>query len=156
MLQLDKFTEYQDKIVKKLIDSQEIVDLLLNQTNSEIPNSDLIDDQIHIYEYVPEVDDTAKSYICIDGDIDADISINEIPIQLYIFTHKSLMIDRNKFRGTRVNNLVNEIDKLLNDSDGFGIGKIKLESVDRFFPAKDYRGKIMTYTIKDFNQNRKF
>lgn len=155
MFEFDNFTKYQKTIIEKLTSSQEIVDLLLNRIDSEIPNSDLINDQIHFYDYVPEIDSEAKTYICVDGDIinGGKPQINNTFIYIYVFTHKDLMIDKDKFSGTRVNVLINEIDKLLNRSTEFGLGKLEFITAKRFIPPKDYKGRILEYLVKDINNN---
>jgi hypothetical protein len=151
---MDKLTKYKIEIIKKIINSQDIVDLILNELNSEVPNTDIINTNVFEYDYVPEIDSEAKTYVCIDGDLDATgtTTYNDITMYIYVFTHKTLMNLQDE-SGTRIDVLCNKIDNLLNSQMGFGMGKIIFDSCRRFVPQTDHYGRAILYRIKDLNSN---
>lgn len=138
--------------MQTLCKNEEIVHLITDSEDAPVPNYDLPYNQIFPFEFVPETVSQGTSFICFDVDI-ADVISKTfyLPvIYIWIFTHKSKL--RLEQGGVRIDQLAIEVNKELNGSRYFGLGELELKRVDHFVPILDYRGKILTYTARDFNR----
>ena len=54
--------------------------------------------------------------------------------------------------GARTDELAVAINQRLNGSRIFGLGTTDLKGVERFAPARDYQGRVLTYMMTDFNR----
>lgn len=54
--------------------------------------------------------------------------------------------------GVLLDKLSVEINKMLNGSRFYGLGQLKLSSVQRFEPITDYLGRVLVYSTVDFNR----
>jgi hypothetical protein len=149
---LDEFFDYKNELMKTLCSNKEIVRLVTDSSSAPVPNYDLAYSQIFPYEYIPDVVETGKTFICFDVDIAsvADKTYYVPAVYLWVFTHKSKM--RLDEGGIRVDKLASEIDKELNGNRNFGLGELNLSSVRRFSPISDYQGRVLSYSAKDFNR----
>lgn len=147
---LQELFDYKNLLMKELCGNEAIVCLTTGNDMATVPNHGLPYTQIYPYEFVPETVDDAKTFICFDVDI---VSVpNEtfyVPVlYVWIFTHKSLM--RMKEGGLLLDNISIEIDRMLSGSRFYGMGKLKLDSVNRFVPIQDYQGRVLTYYARDW------
>lgn len=111
--------------------------------------------QVFPFEYVPETNQEAKTYICFDVDIAKSYSNSKSrtfynpTIFVWVFTHKSLLrLDQG---GVRTDKLCAEICKEINGSFKYGLGELELESVRRFAPMTDYQGKYLVFEAREFS-----
>lgn len=154
---LKELGSYKYTIFTKIRNSDDIKEILLGKNyNVEIVD-DLLDEHIFPYLYVPETQQTAKSYICVDVVIPKvpNFSIKNLKIIIWVFTHKSLMnYSKKGYVGTRTDILSDILDKMLDTSRDFGIGRLKLEDVGLFNSEKQYYGRTLTYSASDFNVDK--
>lgn len=139
--------------MKDLCCNKNIVALITDDEESDVPNHTLPYSQIYPYEFIPETVDSGQTFICFDVDIAEVVNKTFYVPVLYIwaFTHKSKM--RLPNGGVRIDQLSAEIDKVLNGSRLYGLGELNLRSVGRFSPILDYQGRVLTYYAKDFNRS---
>lgn len=139
--------------MKDLCCNKNIVALITDDEESDVPNHTLPYSQIYPYEFIPETVDNGQTFICFDVDIAEVVNKTFYVPVLYIwaFTHKSKM--RLPNGGVRIDQLSAEIDKVLNGSRLYGLGELNLRSVGRFSPILDYQGRVLTYYAKDFNRS---
>lgn len=150
-MQLQDFYDYKERLMQDLMTNKEIVRLINEDVNFENAKS-LVYTQVFPCEYVPETAQTGKTYICCDVDISEvfNKTYYEPVLYIWIFTHRSqLWLPEG---GVRVDKLCAEICKAINGSRFYGLGELKLESVKRFAPMTDYQGKVLTFTMKEFNR----
>lgn len=149
---LNEFFDYKNKLMETLCRNENIVRLITDSKNTPVPNYTLAYDRIYPFEYVPDTVDDGKTFICFDVDI--PLVIDDVyykpALYVWVFTHKSKI--RLEEGGIRTDQLVVEINKELNGSRYFGLGRLKLYSVGRFSPITDFHGRVMTYSATDFNQ----
>ena len=149
---LEEFFDYKNLLMKELCSNEAIVKLVTGNENADVPNHGLPYTQIYPFEFVPETVGEGKTFICFDVDI---MSVPNktfyVPV-LYIweFTHKSRL--QMEGGGLLLDTLAMEIDKMLNGSRYYGLGELKLDSVQRFAPITDFQGRVLTYYTKDFNR----
>jgi hypothetical protein len=154
---LDQFTNYKYEIIKKFINSQEIIDLLKNQVGTSLEEIDsIIDDQIMSYRFVPQVDNVTKSYITLSTRVSRveNNKILEIQTSVYIIVPYALIKLPSLFRrrGNRIDCLIYEINKILNDTRTLkSIGKIQLLPNAPFSPADNHDGYEIRFLTTDFN-----
>lgn len=154
-MQLDEFFDYKNQLMKDLLTSDSIVELLSDgkEPLNEAEAIDLRYTQIFPCEYVPDTTSEGCTYICFDVDIQRTSSKTYYSPVLYIwvFTHKSLLRLPNG-GGVRVDRLCSEICKKINGSRYYGLGQLELASIRRFAPITDYIGKVMAFHASDFNR----
>lgn len=153
VVRLEEFFDYKNRLMKELCCNEEIIKLITDKDDSDVPNHNLAYSQIFPYEYIPETVDNGQTFICFDTDI-AEV-INKtfyIPVlYIWIFTHKSKT--RLTEGGIRVDKLSSKIDELLNGSRLYGLGELDLRNVGRFSPITDYQGRVLVYSTRDFNRS---
>ena len=152
MANLEEFTEYKNKLMQAICTSSTIVNLLKLDTDSvSITGRDMRYQRIYPYNYVPQTIEVAQTFICftVTAPNVRDDLITELRLTIYVFTHQDLMRTEN---GMRTDLLVAEIDKLLNGSTKYGLGKVSLKGCDVMQPpAQGYSGLYSVYSVKDFN-----
>ena len=154
MANLEEFTEYKQTLMKAICTSDRIVELLkLNTDPVGIQWRDMRYKRIFPYNYVPYTIETAQTFICftVTAPNVKDNLIAELRLTVYVFTHQDIMRTDS---GVRTDLLVSEIDKLLNGSTKYGLGKVSLRACDVMqVPAQGYSGLYSVYTVKDFSTN---
>lgn len=145
---------YKNKIVSAFINSDEICELLFNkEAYTEENVEDLIYKQIFPYLYVDETQTEVKTYICFEVDVPRipTGTVKDMKLIVWAYSHKDGMKYTKKgYSGTKVDILVDMIEKQLRESDKFGIGKPQLLSCTYFIPNNKYYGKQMVYNMPDF------
>lgn len=157
---LDQLVEYPAKIIKKISEDKFCVALLTNKKISEVTEEDcddVLDNYVYDYQYVDDTTQESRAYIWVDIEVNSvdNMQIKDIRAYITIACHKSFMkLDQEKFAGTignRKDNLVRYVDKLLNNSDIAGIGKLKLQAVKTLTPISGFAVRELTYEVPDFN-----
>lgn len=152
MANLEEFTTYKQTLMKAICTSDAIVELMkLDSDPQTITGRDMRYKRIYPYNYVPLTIETAQTFICftVTAPNVKDNLITELRLTVYVFTHQDLM---RTDTGMRTDLLVSEIDKLLNRSIEYGLGKVTLKMCDVMqVPCQGYSGLFSVYTVKDFN-----
>lgn len=152
MAHLEEFTEYKQTLMQAICTSANIVDLLKLSTDSaSITGRDMRYDRIFPYNYVPLVTQNAKTFVCftVTAPNVKDGIVTELMLTVFVFTHQDIM---RTDKGMRTDLLISEIDKLLNGSTKYGLGKVKLKGCDILqVPVRGYSGLYSMYVVKDFN-----
>lgn len=149
---LDELFDYKNTLMNDLLTSETIVKLLSEDGATLTNPEDLIYHQVFPFEYIPDVQEHARTFICGDVDIsgvDGKAFLNPT-IFLWVFTHKSKL--RLPGGGLRLDRLTSEIVKKLNGSRTYGLGELNLRDVKRFMPIVDYQGRILRFTTRDYNR----
>lgn len=155
---LDEFFNYKNQLIKDMLTNPKIVKLVSDDLVAHKNPSQLVYKQIFPYEYVPEIVDSGKTFICCDVDIDNVVSKTFLTPTLYIwvFTHKTML--RLPDGGVRTDKLCSEIAKTINGSRFYGLGELDLCAASHFAPISDFQGRALVFQTKDFNRvspNRK-
>lgn len=150
-MHLDEFFHYKNQLLNDLLTDEEIVRLI----NEDIPVEDagsLVWDQVMPVEFYPETIEKGRVYLCCDVDVRKvfNKTFYEPTLYIWVFVHKDLL--RLSEGGVRTDKLCHLIDKKINGSLLYGLGKLELQSVNRFGVVSDYTGKVMAYTATDFNK----
>ena len=152
MANLEEFTAYKQTLMKAICTSSTITELLkIDSDPIGITGKDMRYKRIYPYNYVPLTIENAQTFICftVTAPNVKDDLIAELRLTVYVFTHQDLMRTDN---GIRTDLLVSEIDKLLNGSTKYGLGKVSLKMCDILqVPCQGYTGLFSVYSVKDFN-----
>ena len=71
-MELTEFFDYKNQLMKELCCNENIVRLITDRKDSDVPNHTLAYSQIFPFEFVPETVDNGQTFICFDVDI-ADV-----------------------------------------------------------------------------------
>lgn len=150
LLGLDELFDYKNQLMGDLLTNPDIVRLIAE--DSDIRPERLMYSQIFPYEFVPDVTESAKTFVCCEVDIKEVIDKTYLTpvIYIWVFTHKSKV--RLPEGGVRTDKLTSEITKAINGSRMYGLGELNLFSAKRFSPITDYQGRVLTFYARDFNR----
>lgn len=154
MANLEEFTTYKQTLMKAICTSDSIIDLVkLDTDKPEVTGKDLRYVRIFPYNYVPLTTENATTFICftVTAPVVKNDMITELCLTIYVFTHQDIM---RTDKGMRTDLLVSEIDKLLNGSLEYGLGRVSLKGCDVMqVPVRGYTGLYSIYSVKDFNRS---
>ena len=151
-MNLKDFFDYKNQLMKDLCTNASVVRLITGDPNTPVPYKELAYKNIFPYQYVPDTVDDGKTLICYDVDVlkVPNRTYYTLALYIWIFTHKSNA--RLSEGGGLLDSLASEIDSMLNGNRLYGLGELKLNAADRFFPTKDYLGRELIYGAWDFNR----
>lgn len=149
---LEEFFDYKSELIKTLCSNKDIVRLITDCEKPKVPNHDLAYTHIFPYEYIPDIVDEGKTFICCDVDITQVMDKTYYKPTLYIwaFTYKTKL--HLPDGGVRTDELARAINAELNGNRNYGLGTLELQSVSSFAPIKDYLGRQLVYGATDFNR----
>lgn len=154
MANLEEFTTYKQTLMKAICTSSRITELMKIETDPvTITGKDMRYKRIFPYNYVPPVTEHAQSFICftVTAPNVRDELITELRLTVYVFSHQDIMRTEN---GIRTDLLISEVDKLLNGSTKYGLGKVSLKMCDVMqVPCQGYSGLFAVYSVKDFSRS---
>ena len=153
-MELQEFYDYKNRLMMDLCSNKRIVQLVTGEEEPEVPNRDLPYEQIYPFQFIPETENKARTFICFDVDIlKAPNKTFYYPvIYVWIMAHKSKMRTETG-EGCLTDLISSEIDHMLNGSRMYGQGELELGPVNRFIPTTDYLGRAMVYYTRDFNRS---
>ena len=144
-MNLSELGEYKHKVAALLAQDDTIINLLLGPVDDDADTDEMLlgDKSIstgHIYEfeYVPEINETADTYLCMET------VVAKAPSDT-AYRHTGVL-------GTKADVLAMNVDRLLNGSEDFGIGKVRLLNNDVYKPNNNYYGRCITYEVMAFNR----
>lgn len=158
---LPQLTTYKRKIIKAMYNNQNIVDLILGQLHSIIPNSNLVHKNIFDYSFVPSPTDTASTYVTIDGRVMGN-KMGTVNYTTYLIINvmvqkqnMQIIEDQDEIRGNRMDELVDNILALMGDKFGLGVGTNYLKEVSECNSVNEtYVYKSIVYDVQSFNPHR--
>lgn len=166
MMNLEELGEFKNKVVSKLINDPNIIDVLLGDLNKiDDPEVALLGKDnsgeggcVFKFEFVPDTQESSKTFLCIEvvpektnGD-----SVTEMSIYVFCYCSKNIMqtYHRKGQSGTRVDMLASDIDKILNGNTEFGIGPLEWVGSSIYKPALAYYGRMLVYRVSSFRRVR--
>lgn len=150
--QFEELYDYKDKLMKIICSDTEIVRLITDDPDAEVPNYTLPYTQVFPFEYVPETVDKGKTFVCFDVDM-IEIESDQVYVNvvyIWVITHKSKMRLPDG-EGVRIDKLTTAIADKLVGNRNFGLGELKVRYNKRFAPITDFLGRELAYTALDKN-----
>ncbi len=160
---IDELVDYNQLIVNKILNSQDVMALIANDPTLNLDSDEAAEWEEHVFDHA-WIDDTvqeAGAFITVDVDIPnlASGVIKEMRVYVEVLVSKSYMkLSPSLFKGCKGNrrdNIVRQVDKLINGSYDFGIGKLDLVNIRTVTTANKFAGKLLTYEVFDFARDRK-
>ena len=150
---------YKNRLLTTIIKSEDICELILGKDYDKTNvDEKIMYDNIFPYLYVDETQTEAKTYICIEVSVPRthDFTYKDMIVDVWCYCHKSSMkYSKKGFLGTRVDILSDMVDRLLNSSNNYGIGRLKLDSCVPINISKTHYGRHLTYKCAEFNIEKK-
>ena len=160
---VDELVDYNQLIVNRILGSQEVMALIANNPNLNLDSDEAAKWEDHVFDHA-WIDDTvqeAGAFVTVDVDV-AELAsgvIKEMIVYVEVLVSKSYMkLSPTLFKGCKGNrrdNIVRQVDKLINGSYDFGIGKLDLVNIRTVTTANKFAGKLLTYEVFDFARDRK-
>ena len=153
---LDELVEYPVKALHRIGTDPMVVKLLTDNPEINMDSEDadsVFDKYLFDYIYVDGTTTEASAYICVEAENRKSPTPTMQNMKLYVtvICHKQFMkVDATKFKGmigNRRDNLVRYVDKLLNGSDIFGIGALKLENAQTVAAPTGFTARELTYSV---------
>ena len=157
---LDQLVDYSARIIQKIAQSKECVGLIVNKAFENVDEDDfdkVLDNNIFDYQYVDSTTQTTEAYVWVEMEVNRvqNEHIKDVRVYVTVACHKNYMkLDHAIFAkvlGNRRDNLVRYIDKELNGFEELGIGKLSLTSVRTLTPMNGFTGRVLSYSMPDFN-----
>ncbi|MEG1562305.1 MAG: hypothetical protein RR365_01010 [Bacteroides sp.] len=148
---LSELSENKEFLLKTFLSDQELVDLVSGKKGHAIPATDLRYTQVYPVAWVDGTVSEAKTFVCFDIDVNSvsNIAVKNCDIFIWIFTHKKFIFTQN---GILIDLIASRVDELINGSTELGFGKVKLETALRWSPNSDYYGRVLKYSVQDWNR----
>ena len=160
---LDEIIDYKKTIINKIGLSKDVVALLTDNPLIDMDSDvayDVFDKNLYDYNYVDDTQTADTSLVMVDVEVPSvpTGTIKDLYVFVQVVVPKAQMkLDVTKFngvKGNRKDNLLRQIDLLLNNSEEFGLGGLKLESVRIAAVPDKYTSTLLTYSISDFARDR--
>ena len=150
---------YKNRLITTILKSNDICELISGKDYGEIN----IDDEVMYknvfpYLYIDGVQNEVKTYICIEVSVPKtyDFTYKNMEIDIWCYCHKDIMEYHKKgYLGTRADILSDMVDRLLNSSNNYGIGRLKLQSSVPLSISMYHYGRHLTYSCTEFNIENK-
>lgn len=148
---------YKTKLMSTIITSDDICELMLGKGyNQDTVDDDLIYSSVFPYLYANDTQVETKSFICMEVDVPriANFSIKDMKIIIWCYCHKDkdyMRYSKKGYLGTRADILTDMLDRKLQSSRDFGIGRLQLDSVSFIPMGNKYYGKQLIYSCSEFN-----
>lgn len=156
---LDELVEYPVQALYRIGSDPGVAKLLLDKEEVDLDGNDgdkVFDEFLFDYGYVDGTTTEACAYICVEAEMSNSMTPSFKNMKLYVTVvcHKKFMkLDPGKFKGmlgNRRDNLARLADGILNGSDLFGVGKLKLLSARTAPAPAGFAARELVYTIPDF------
>lgn len=148
---LQELASDKEKLLKFFLSDRNLVDLLSNGNNVQLPAIGLKYKQVYPYHWLSSTITEQKSYLCFSviAPKTLNCAVKDVLMKIWVFSHDGIMRTDN---GPRIDLLAGAIDDIINGSTAFGLGKVELKGMHEITPAKDFYGYEIDYEVKDFNR----
>lgn len=151
--------EYRNAIMRELCKSPEIVKLL-GCENEEYPEDVIPYEKSYPHEYIPETITKTERFINFDvaGVIDSSNNVyKNLTIYFFVVCHQDVVKYKDKGRTYLwYDKVVCELDNIFCEKNIFGVGKMSLIGNVPYSPHKNFKGRLLKFDIKDFNNGLKY
>ena len=153
MANLVEIRSAKETIANMLLSNQAIVSSLIEETDFDSDQDEIMYNIIYPYIYIDGTQTKAMSYICYE--VNADSMDSEywknLEITIFVICHKDLM--KTRFNGVRTDYIASEIDKVINGSKQLGarMNPVELDTCTSGVVNNDYCYRQLVYNVTDEN-----
>ena len=146
--------------MQAIVDSKKLV-ALLGESESEYPEETIPYHRVWPHEYIPEVITNTDRFINFDISAFLDPHNNvykDLSVFFYVFCHQDVVrYTENGRIYMWYDKVACEIDSLLSDSGLLGVvGTLSLVQNIPYYPQQKFKGRLLKFTVKDFNNGLKY
>lgn len=152
--------EYRNKIINAIVSSPELVKLL-GEEKAEYPEDTIPWKWVFPHQFIPETITKTERYINFEISAKMDSKNNvykDLTIYFYVFCHQDVI--KYKDKGSTClwyDKAVCELDNIFNEHDIIGIGgTLYLDDNVPYYPQNVFRGRMLKFVVKDFNNGLKY
>lgn len=146
--------EYRKKILQEICKSKELVKLL-GCENEEYPEDILPYKWVFPHEFIPETITKTERYVNFEVSAILDPKNNtykDLTIYFFVFCHEDVI----EYKGTLwYDRVVCELDNIFCETNVLGVGKTYLVSNVPYSPQNKFKGRLLKFSVKDFNNGLK-
>lgn len=151
--------EYRKKIFTELCSSNEILKLLRCE-DEENPEDVLPYKWIFPHEYIPDTITKTERYINFDIKAKIDPRNNvykDLTIFFFVLCHEDVVrYTDGCSEFLWYDKAVCELDNLFSEQNKLGVGEMLLVDNVPYCPQQKFKGRLLTFTVKDFNNGLKY
>ena len=149
--------ETRNKILIEICKSEKLVKLL-GFENEEYPEDILPYKYVFPHEYIP--DTITKTDRFINFEISATIDsrnnvFKDLTIYIFVVGHEDVVKDK-KYGGLWYDTATCELDNIFCENNILGVGETTLVSNKPYCPQQKFKGRLLTFVVKDFNNGLKY
>ena len=151
--------EYRKKIMVEICSSSELVKLL-GCEDEEYPEDVIPYKWSFPHEYIPETITRTDRFI--NFEIKASIDYRNdvyknLTIYFFVVCHEDVVRYKEKGREYLWYDKVTcELDNLFSEQNKLGVGEMMLTDNSPYYPQQKFKGRLLTFTVKDFNNGLKY
>lgn len=150
--------EYRKLIERQICTSSEIIKLL-GCENEEYPEDIIPYKYSFPHEYIPGTQDKTNRFINyeISANIDSrNNTFKDLTIYFFISCHEDIIrYEENDRTYLWYDLVVCELDNIFCENNVLGIGKTNLINNNPYCPQQKYKGRLLKFVVKDFNNGLK-
>lgn len=151
--------EYRNKIMSEICKSEELVKLL-GEEHAKHPNDTIPFNKSYPHEFIPEVITKTERFINfeISGMLDPKNNVyKDLTIYFFVVCHEDVVRYRENGRSYLwYDKVVCELDNIFCNKNVLGIGETNLLSNVPYNPQQKFKGRLLKFTVKDFNNGLKY
>lgn len=151
--------EYRKIIERQICTSPEIIKLL-GCENEEYPEDIIPYKYSYPHEFIPETQVETKRFI--NYEISANIdprnnTFKDLTIYFFVVCHENVIQYKDKGRTYLwYDKAVCELDNIFCEKNVLGVGKTVLISNVPYSPQMEFKGRLLKFIVKDFNNGLKY
>lgn len=150
---------YKNRLLTTIMKSEDICELILGKGFDKTDiDEQLIYKHVFPYLYVDDTQTTTETYICVEVSVPRthNFTYKDMQVDIWCYCHKNIMkYSKKGYLGTRADIVSDMIDRLLNSSNDYGLGRLKLQSSVPLNISKAHYGRHLIYTCAEFNIEKK-
>lgn len=148
------------KIIERQICTSDNIIKLLGYENEENPEDIILKKNSFPHEYIPGTQQVTDRFINyeISANIDSrNNTFKDLTIYFFISCHEDIIKYEENGRYYLWYDLVTcELDNIFCEKNVLGIGKTTLVSNTPYCPQQKYKGRLLKFVVKDFNNGLKY
>ena len=146
--------EYRNKIMAQICMSKELVKLL-GCEDEEYPEDILPYKWVFPHEHIPETITKTERFLNFEISATLDTRNNvykDLTIYFFVVCHENVI----RYKGSLWYDKVTcELDNIFSEKNILGVGQTMLLSNKPYCPQQKFKGRLLTFIVKDFNNGLK-
>lgn len=151
--------EYRRRIMAEICSSENIIKLL-GCEDEEYPEDYIPYKWVFPHEYIPEAIKETDRFINFDIKAKIDHRNNvfkDLTIYFFVVCHEDVIrYKENEKDYLWYDRVTCELDNLFSEQNKLGIGEMMLIDNVPYCPQTKFKGRVLTFTVKDFNNGLKY